>query len=425
MTSRTDKPASAAERTRVVMGRYRLDERLGIGGSAEVWRARDEQLSRLVAVKLLHPHLLPDEASRRRFEAEARAASGLSHPGIVSVYDLEATPHGSAIVFELVEGESLAARLARDGALPDREAAAVAAQVADALYHAHQRGVIHRDVKPGNILLTTDGRARLVDFGIARSLQEGNANLTATGTIMGTLRYMAPEQLMGEPVTPRTDVYAVGAVLYEMLTGRPPFPAQNPLALAEAQRGSPDPIAGVSPQLARIALTALEHDVARRHRTAGVMAELLRTWLSGGEHALAAAWPVSADVSRTDATTSAVVAPAAMQPPVRRRRGPLATAVLVTSATVLGLVLLAAAIGSGGRPDSAGDAAGNGAPTASPVQAPAAAPPEAAPAVQEDPGAANEEASDNARGEEHGRDRGEKPEKREKPDKDEDGEEGD
>ncbi|MGZ8513002.1 MAG: serine/threonine-protein kinase, partial [Candidatus Limnocylindria bacterium] len=207
----------------LILDRYRLVERIALGGTAEVWRAHDEQLDRQVAVKRLHPHLMPDEGSRRRLAAEARAAAGLSHPVIVDVYDIDTEGESPAIVMELVDGESLATRIARDGALGPAEAARITADVADALYHAHQRGLVHRDVKPGNVLLSADGRTRLVDFGIARSLAESAERFTQAGTVMGTLSAMAPEQLAGGPIGPRTDLYGLGVVLHEALTGRPPY----------------------------------------------------------------------------------------------------------------------------------------------------------------------------------------------------------
>ena len=209
----------------LVLDRYRLVERVAVGGSAEVWRAHDEQLDRAVAVKRLHPHLLPDAVSRQRLAAEARAAAGLSHPAIVGIYDIDTTGDWPALVMELVDGESLAARLAREGPLPEREAAAIVTDIADGLYHAHKRGIVHRDVKPGNVLLDREGRARLADFGIARSLAESAERLTQTGSVMGTLRYMAPEQLTGGEIGQRTDLYGLGAVMHEAHTGEPPFPA--------------------------------------------------------------------------------------------------------------------------------------------------------------------------------------------------------
>ena len=298
-------------REALILDRYRLVERIAAGGSAEVWRARDEQLDRPVAVKRLHPHLLPDDASRQRLVAEARAAARLSHPVIVGIYDVDDTGESPAIVMELVDGESLAARIERDGPLPEREAVRITADVAEALYHAHQQGVVHRDVKPGNVLLAEDGRTRLVDFGIAHSLAASAERLTLDGTVIGTLRAMAPEQLSGGPITPRTDLYGLGVVLLEALTGRPPYAATTPVALAEAQRGGPPAVDGVDPALAALLLASLAHDPADRPLHAGALASALRSWLAGDPSPAAAMAPagvvagsarhVSGDAGRSDA----------------------------------------------------------------------------------------------------------------------------
>src|SRR5689334_1595013 len=193
----------------LLFGRYRLDERLGQGGMAEVWRAHDEQLGRAVAIKLLHRHLLPDDRSRERFAAEARAVAGLSHPGIVTVHDILVDDTTAAIVLELVDGEPLNEVIARARRIDEVAAAAITAQIAHALQAAHDRGLVHRDVKPANVLLAPDGRARLVDFGIARALDDRESSLTVPGTIMGTLRYMAPEQLNDGAADRATDVFGL------------------------------------------------------------------------------------------------------------------------------------------------------------------------------------------------------------------------
>ena len=299
----------------LILDRYQLLERLAAGGSAEVWRARDEQLGREVAVKRLHPHLVPDDASRKRLAAEARAAAGLSHPVIVGIYDVDATGESPALVMELVDGESLAARIARTGPLPAPEAAAVAADIAEALFHAHQRGVIHRDVKPGNVLLSHDGRTRLVDFGIAHSLATAAERLTLTGTVIGTLHAMAPEQLSGGPITPRTDLYGLGVVLHEALTGRQPYPATSPVALADAQRAGPPDLAGVEPALAAVIAGCLAFDPNDRPLHAGALAEALRAWLAG-DPAPALALGTRPGAGRPWAVTQAqpVAPPAAASP---------------------------------------------------------------------------------------------------------------
>jgi serine/threonine-protein kinase len=266
-------PESLAER-------YVLEQRLAHGGSAEVWQARDTVLDRPVAVKVLHRHLLDDATTRARLIQEARAAASLSHPGIVAVYDVAIDEEASAaVVLELVEGESLADRIKREGALPPRAAVRIAAEVAEALAHAHDRGIVHRDVKAANVLLGADGEARLADFGIARVLADEAQRLTDTGTIAGTLRYVAPEQLRGEPAGPPADVYAVGVLLTEMVSGKPPYQVDSPVALAEAQRTPPMAIEGAPPSLSAIIRPTLDPDPDRRPSSAGTLAEDLRNWL--------------------------------------------------------------------------------------------------------------------------------------------------
>jgi serine/threonine protein kinase len=268
----------------LILGRYRLEREIAAGGTARVWRAHDEQLDRWVAVKLLHPHLLPDETSRRRLEAEARAASVLSHPSIVTVFDVTGAQEDPALVMELVDGEPLSVRLARDGPMRPDAAARLAAEVAEALYHAHQQGIIHRDVKPANILLeTASGRARLIDFGIAHSLELAALPLTQTGTAVGTPRYMAPEQLAAESVGPRADLWGLGAVLYEALTGRPPFDGGTPLAIARQQAAGPPDLADLDPALSALISSCLSVAVDDRPLHAGAMAASLRAWLDGDE----------------------------------------------------------------------------------------------------------------------------------------------
>jgi eukaryotic-like serine/threonine-protein kinase len=247
---------------------------------AEVWRARDERSGRRVAVKLLHPHLLPDQASRARLASEARAVGGLDHPGIIRVLAADAGER-PAVVLELVEGEPLSALLEREGPLDPRAAAEIGAEVAEALYHAHTRGVIHRDVKPGNVLFGTDGRARLVDFGIARLLGEALERTTQTGMVMGTLRYMAPEQLEGREVGPRVDLYGLGALLYEMLSGRPPHPAVAPGALLHELSDGPPAMEGIEATLAAVVAACLQPRPEDRPRHAGEVATALRAWLAG------------------------------------------------------------------------------------------------------------------------------------------------
>jgi serine/threonine-protein kinase len=264
-----------SEPTRI-NGRYLLQERIARGGSADVWRARDEKLDRPVAVKLLHPRLVPDETARRRLAAEGKLAASLAHPGIVQVYEVQPDGETPALVMELIEGESLDVRLARVGGLPPLEAANLGADVAEALAAAHRQGIVHRDVKPSNIVIDRDGHAHLADFGIAHSLAPAAARLTQTGTVVGTLAYISPEQLAGGEVGPRTDLFALGAVLFEMLIGRPPFEATSPLALAEAHAAGPPEMPGVDPALAEITRASLAQAPADRPPDAALVAATLR-----------------------------------------------------------------------------------------------------------------------------------------------------
>ncbi len=274
----------------LVLNRYRLQKRIALGGSAEVWHARDRKLNRAVAVKRLHAHLLPDPASRRRLAAEARAAGKLKHPGIVEIYDVDTSGEMPALVMELVDGESLAARLERDGPLPADEATRITADVAEALFHAHRQGLVHRDVKPGNVLIGRDGSTRLVDFGIAHSLAQAAERLTSAGSVIGTPRYMAPEQLTDGPIGPRTDLFGLGLLLHEMLTGRSPFSGTAPAALAQEEAAGPPAITGIDPALAAIIRACLAPDPADRPLHAGAVAAGLRGWLEGRpEAALAVA----------------------------------------------------------------------------------------------------------------------------------------
>ena len=215
-------------------GRYHLQELIAAGGMGEVWRAVDEVLGRPVAVKLLRPEYSHDEVTLLRFRAEARNAGGLNHPGIAQVYDYEdATRDRPAyLVMELVSGPSLAGVLA-GGQLDARRTADVLAQAAEALHAAHTAGVLHRDIKPGNLLIGPDGQVKVTDFGIAQSSRTGD--LTRTGSLVGTMGYLAPERVSGRPATVASDLYALGIVGYECLTGHPPFQGE-PLQVALAHR---------------------------------------------------------------------------------------------------------------------------------------------------------------------------------------------
>lgn len=260
---------------RLVGGRYRLLDARALGGSAAVWRAIDEQTGEAVAVKLLHPHLVADDGARERLAREGAALGAIDHPNVVGVRAVVDDASGPAIVMDFVDGRSLAERL-EDGALDEGEAGAIALDVTEALRAVHAVGLVHRDVKPGNILLGSDGRTRLVDFGIAADTITDATALTAADGVIGTLRYLAPERLAGDTATAATDVWGVGAVLYEMLAGTPAYPSSTVLERAEsAHRDLPRPDR-VSDAVWSVMERSLAADPADRFRDADSLAEALR-----------------------------------------------------------------------------------------------------------------------------------------------------
>ena len=261
---------------RTLGGRYRLDQRIGAGGMGEVWRATDLVLGRPVAVKLMLATLLADPDFDRRFLFEARAMAAVRHPGVVAIHDYRSSPEGAYLVMELVEGESLSATLRRLGRLSPVDTMNLVAQAADALQGAHEQGLVHRDVKPGNLLIRNDGTVVLTDFGIARAL--GGSTLTTKGDVLGTPSYLAPEQVLGQPATPLSDVYALGVVAYECLAGRRPFEADNPIGVAVQRLHEPPP--ALAPEIplavARVVAGALARAPSDRWQSAADLAVAAR-----------------------------------------------------------------------------------------------------------------------------------------------------
>ena len=227
----------------VLDGRYALVERIATGGMGEVWRGIDQILGRPVAIKMLSAMHAEDEQFRARFRAEARFASSLSHPGITRVFDYgEHSPLGGPyLVMELVDGQPLSEILERYGRLDPNVVLDIVAQAARALDIAHQAGIVHRDIKPGNLLIMADGTTKITDFGIAKANSLQAMNLTATGIVMGTALYVSPEQATGSPLAGSSDVYSLGVVAYECLSGEPPFMADQPLAIAIMHKHDPVP----------------------------------------------------------------------------------------------------------------------------------------------------------------------------------------
>jgi serine/threonine protein kinase len=277
------------------IGTYRVRSLLGSGGMGQVYLAHDSKLDRPVALKLLAPELASDPDRLRRFLQEARAASSLNHPHILVIHDFGELDRRPFIVAEFVEGETLRERLRR-GPLPVRDTLAIAVQIAGALTAAHARGIVHRDIKPENVMVRPDGYVKVLDFGLAKLTRPETARVdsmvTQPGTILGTPRYMSPEQARGAEVDARTDVWSLGVMLYEMITGRPPF--DGPTAtdiVAAVLRSDPAPLEEYAPHapktLGRVVAQALAKEPRQRHASAGdLLAALmeLKTTLESGAH---------------------------------------------------------------------------------------------------------------------------------------------
>ena len=332
----------------VIADRYELEELVGTGGMSSVFRAHDTLLERRVALKLLHDHIAQDLKQVERFKHEARAVAQLSHPNIVTVIDRGERDGRQFIVFEYVEGENLKQLVVRSGPLPVRQALDVVLRIAQALAFAHNHGLVHRDVKPQNVLLPVGGEPKVTDFGIARSLDvEG---LARTGSVVGTSHYIAPEQARGEAVDARTDVYSLGAVLFELLTGEVPFPGESFVAVALRHVNEPPPSvcerrSEVSARLDAAVARAMAKSPDERFQSMGeVVAEL------------AACLDELGPDSEHEAT---MVVPAVKGPPRmpprdaprrrRRRRLPLAiAAALAAAAGAVALVYGLSDLGGGG-----------------------------------------------------------------------------
>lgn len=349
-------------------GRYELHRRLGRGGMAEVFLARDQLLDRPVAVKVLFPEFATDPSFVERFRREATAAANLSHPNIVGVYDWGEADSTYFIVMEYVDGRTLSDILRTEGPLHPDRVADIGADVAAALGFAHRNGVVHRDVKPGNVIVTAAGLVKVADFGIARAITAtSDENLTQVGTVMGTAAYFSPEQARGDNVDPRSDIYSLGCVLYELVVGRPPFAGDSPVAIAykhvhETVVPPRQHSAAIPPALEAIMLKCLAKNPANRYPSAEDLRADLRRFREGGrilaEPVMAP--PVDPGATGMLAATTAVPAATTANPVYEdddddyddepRRSGAFVVALVVLLAILGGvLFLFANALGLGGN----------------------------------------------------------------------------
>jgi eukaryotic-like serine/threonine-protein kinase len=333
----------------VVAGRYELEELVGTGGMSSVFKARDTLLERNVALKILHERHVEDDEYVERFRREARAVARLSHPNIVTVIDRGEADGRQFIVFEFVDGENLKDLITREGPLPVDEAARIAGDIARGLAFAHAQGLVHRDVKPQNVLLNGDGRPQVTDFGIARSL-DVEKGVTQTGTVLGTSNYIAPEQATGDHVDQQSDIYSLGVVLFELLTSRLPFEGDNFVAIAMRHINEPAPDVrtfrgDIPPRVAQAVARALEKDPARRFPSMDAFAAEL-------EAALA---EPAADTGAT------MVIPQPKRRRIRRQTSPMPWLVALLGAAALVVIVLLAVfrphvggIGGGGTKSGGG-----------------------------------------------------------------------
>ncbi|HET8523188.1 MAG TPA: protein kinase, partial [Thermomicrobiales bacterium] len=305
----------------IVNRRYRIDRLLGEGGMAEVYLGHDLVLQRPVAIKKLRPQYARDPSFRARFEREAQAAASFTHPNIIDIYDVGEERGTPYIVMEYVPGDDLAHIIAAEGPFDPDDVAALIEQVAAALDYAHQRGVVHRDIKPQNIIVDDAGIAKVVDFGIAKGL--GDSDLTEAGTGLGTVHYISPEQASGLMATPSSDTYSLGVIAYEMLTGQLPFDADTPVGIAMQHISNvPTHPSDINPDVPRpagdVVMRTLDKNPTTRYPSAGAFAEALTHWRS--------ATPTRSTSSARSATTTVLRTQSQPQPRPQPQSAPPLTA---------------------------------------------------------------------------------------------------
>lgn len=339
-------------------GRYQLSSRVAIGGMGEVWQATDLVIGRVVAIKILKDEYLGDPGFLERFRAEARHAALVNHEGIANVFDYGEEDGSAFLVMELVPGEALSTILERERVLSSDRVLDIVAQTANALHAAHSAGLVHRDIKPGNLLITPDGRVKITDFGIARIADQ--VPLTATGQVMGTVQYLSPEQASGHPASPTTDIYSLGIVAYEALAGRRPFTGESQVAIAMAQINEtpPELPVTVSEPVRNLVYSSLAKSPADRPASAAHLARAAQALRRGDIAAAAASVPgiigagslastVGANYGNPTAATRVIPTtaqlPAGTGPTITKKRNPW-TWPLIILVGVLALILVAVLI---------------------------------------------------------------------------------
>jgi eukaryotic-like serine/threonine-protein kinase len=326
---------------RIFGDRYEVEGPLGTGGMAEVWKGHDRVLNRTVAIKTLLPQFARDASFVDRFRREAQAAARLNHHGIVSVYDSGTDGDTPYIVMQYIEGKTLADFLGSGKTLPPMQAATIAQEIAEALGAAHAQGVIHRDIKPANVMITREGKVLVMDFGIAR-LISGPETAPQTSAVLGTASYLSPEQAQGQSVDARSDIYALGVVLYEMLAGRPPFTGDSPMAIAYKQvNATPEAPSSVNPdvppELDAVVMRALSKNPANRYQTGQEFADDLGRVRTGGQVLATPLLPAGGEATQVISRPQ----PTSVLPPQERDPGPRKTWVGVLLAILI-MALLAA-----------------------------------------------------------------------------------
>lgn len=347
-----------AEKTTLVGGRYELAELLGRGGMAEVRKGMDTRLGRVVAVKRLRTDLASDPTFQARFRREAQSSASLNHPAIVAVYDTgeEMAPEGIAqpyIVMEYVAGRTLRDVL-REGRkiLPER-ALEITSGVLSALDYSHRAGIIHRDIKPGNVMLTPGGDIKVMDFGIARAVSEASSTMTQTAAVVGTAQYLSPEQARGETVDSRSDVYSTGCLLYELLTGRPPFVGDSPVAVAyqhvREQAAPPSEIdPSLPPEIDQIVMQSLAKRVEDRYQSSAAMRSDIERYLAGRPVQAPVVEPAPVPTPTPSPAPATAVSPPTRKPPAdeSEERGPrrapwiIAIALLLAALVAISVIFL-------------------------------------------------------------------------------------